>query len=211
MTEPYTLESMYPAREVVQEDGTVQEWRQILPHQAKVHEKTTPSGKTPEKDKTFYILHSGGVGSGKSIGMCVELLNIVRKYPGITIWSVAPYDYYFDEFVWPTLREVLPDDSPLIEKINIKERVYYFRNGSRWTFKAFDDPNKVKGFSCNIVHFVEMSELAVCKYPAVSRVGCPVTGPHPESNHRYHSQDTHRLETHLPRIYRSALRSSHPA
>ena len=159
MTEPYTLESLYPPKEIIQDDGTVVEYREILPHQLKVHEKCSPSGRKPERGKTYYTLHSGGVGSGKSIGMAVELLSLIRKYPGIQIWSIAPYDYYFDEFIWPTIREILPDESSLIENINIKQRVYYFRNGSQWTFKAFDDPGKVKGFSCNVLHFCEASEL----------------------------------------------------
>ena len=93
MTEPYTLASMYPPREVLNEDGTITVSREILPHQLAIHNKISPSGKTPMKDKTWYMLHSGGVGSGKSIGCFVEMLSIVRKYPKISVWSIYPYDY----------------------------------------------------------------------------------------------------------------------
>lgn len=159
MTEPYTLASMYPPREVLNEDGTITVSREILPHQLAIHNKISPSGKTPMKDKTWYMLHSGGVGSGKSIGCFVEMLSIVRKYPKISVWSIYPYDYYIDQFGWPSLREILPDDSPLIERINLKTRVYTFKNGSTWTFHAFDDPSKVKGFSCTVMHLCEASEI----------------------------------------------------
>jgi len=94
------------------------------------------------------------------VGMFVEILYHIRKYPGISVWSVYPFDYYIDEFGWPTLRQILDDESVLIDHINRNERCYYFRNGATWTFKAFDDENKVRGFSCNILHFCEMAELA---------------------------------------------------
>jgi hypothetical protein len=159
MVQEYSLEDLYPYRERRLEDGSTEEYREILPHQRKFHEKVSPSGLKPDMDRTWFQLFSGGYGCGKTLCVCVDILYYIRKYPGVVVWSILPYFYYIEEFLWPTLRSILPDDSPLIERINQKDGVYYFRNGAIWHFKGVDDPQKVKGWEGNIIHIGEASEL----------------------------------------------------
>ena len=159
MVEEYSIEDLYPARDRFLPDGSVEEYREVLPHQMKFHQKVSPSGRTPDMDTTWFQLFSGGYGCGKTLCVMVDLLYYIRKYPGIVVYSVMPYYYYIEEFVWPTLRAILPDESPLIEKINVKDGVYSFKNGSVWKFKGIDDPQKCKGWEANIIHIGEASEL----------------------------------------------------
>lgn len=84
---------------------------------------------------------------------------MARKYPGIKIVCVAPYDYYFDESVWPTWAKVLPFDDPLVTKFNSKERSIKLANGSSIRFHAYDDPEKIKGWEAHIIWIEEASEL----------------------------------------------------
>jgi len=154
MVSPWSVADLYPTREVKSGDDWI-ETREILPHQEKIHAGVSLCGK-----KADFILVNGGVGSGKSVALHVEMLRLVKQYPGIKIVTVCGYDYYFDESVWPTMRQVLdPDDSTLVKDFNIKERKITFRNESEWRFKAYDDPEKIKGWEAHVVWIEEASQL----------------------------------------------------
>lgn len=172
MIESFTIPSMYPIREVElpRGSGNFKEVQATLPHQHLFHAGIPPSEREkvekaaeygevyiPRKAKT--ICHSGGVGSGKTIAGCVDAVYHCRKYPGIKVVYALPYDWYADSFLLPTLRDVLPDESPLLEKILYKERKYIFRNGSQIWIKAFDEASKVKGFQMHRLYIEEASEL----------------------------------------------------
>jgi hypothetical protein len=156
LTEPFTLESLYPAREIEWPEGSGKyiSIRQIMPHQMAAHRGITPSGKEAK-----YIMLSGGVGNGKSINMCVQIVWLLRKHPGIKIVLIAPYDYMITEFFLPTLRTVLPDESPLIRKINVKDGIYYMRNGSQIRMKAYEDATRIRGWQCHCVFITEAAQI----------------------------------------------------
>lgn len=153
MVNPFTLLSLYPDREEKVGDTWVTR-KEILPHQQKLHDKISLCGR-----EANVIGFSGGVGSGKSLALHVEMLYLLRRYPGIKIVTVCGYDYFFDESVNKTRELVLPDDDPLIERYNIKERLIVMKNGSEWRFKAYDDPEKIKGWEAHVVWIEEGSEL----------------------------------------------------
>ena len=158
MTEPFTINSLYPKREVERPKGSGKyvEVQQAMQHQELFHRKLTPSGKTPK-----YILCNGGVGSGKSVMMCVEILWLLRTYPGIIIVVIAAYDYYFDEFFMPTLAQVLDDieENPIIKSYSKKSRTYNLTNGSSLRCKAYDDSERIKGWQAHCIFITEAGLL----------------------------------------------------
>lgn len=98
--------------------------------------------------------------SGKSLAMWVDLVWNLRHYPGAKAVIVAGYDYYWDEFIEPTLSLVLDlDEDPFIVKSNRKNKFFKCSNGSSFRFKAYDDPGKVKGWDAHWLYFEEASEL----------------------------------------------------
>lgn len=91
---------------------------------------------------------------------CVDMLWHAFNYPGIKMVCVAPVDYYFEEFIWPTLRTIIEDSDPRIKNISVKHREYEFVNGSRWYFKAYDEPDMVRGWEAHRIWFEEFAQLA---------------------------------------------------
>ncbi len=156
MLAPFILERLYPPTptETIPGSGKWKNVYNIQPHQKKVHERFTPSGKKPK-----FTLFSSGVGAGKSLTMCAEMMRQLRTYPGIQIVVVTAFDYYFDEFLMPIWNQVLPDDSPHIKSFNRKSRSVVLTNGSRIRFKAYDDPDKIKGWQAHRIWIEEGSEI----------------------------------------------------
>jgi phage terminase large subunit len=152
--EPFILEKMYPAVETEVSPGVWKTVHTIQPHQRKLHDRTTPSGK-----KANRILFSGGVGNGKSHCVAAEMFKLLRTYPGIKIVATTAYDYYITEFMMPTWEKVLPEDSPHIKHHNRKDKVYLLTNGSQIRFKAYDDPDKIRGWECHVLWIEEGAEL----------------------------------------------------
>lgn len=103
--------------------------------------------------------HNSGVGAGKTICMCAEMLKLMRTYPRIKIVVVTAYDYYFDEFLMPIWYQVLPEGSRHVKKYNRKSRTIVLTNGSTIRFKAYDDPEKIKGWEAHVVWVEEGSEI----------------------------------------------------
>lgn len=99
--------------------------------------------------------------SGKTTSTVVELIFLARRYPGIIIDTIGPYDYFFDQTLWPAIREVVgdEDDCPFVDRVLTKNREWHFTNGSVWRFRAYDDPAKIKGWQTHILHFFEASEI----------------------------------------------------
>lgn len=168
MTEPYTIEDLYPVREVetFEGSGEYKEIRAVMPHQARFHDAIPPSERNKAARYNGYkpkratrILFNGGVGAGKSISCCADILLHLRRYPGIIIYNVIPIDWMYDEIWIPRFREVLPDDSPLIRRLNVKTRTYYMKNGSQLHLKAFDEASKIKGFQAHRIYIEEASEI----------------------------------------------------
>lgn len=157
MCEPFSVDSLYPTREVERPIGSGQyvEVQQGMPHQKLLHSKKTPSGKDPK-----YLLFNGGVGSGKSICMCVEILWLLRTYPGIVIVVIAAFDYYFDEFFLPTFNAVFSEeDNPLLKSKNVKSRTWVLTNGSTLRCKAYDDAERIKGWQAHCIFITEAGLL----------------------------------------------------
>lgn len=156
MLEPFVLERLYPPTPVETEPGSGK-WRNqylIQPHQRKLHERRSINGKIPK-----HTLFSSGVGAGKSLTMCAEMMKLLRTYPGIQIVVVTAFDYYFDEFLMPIWNSILPEDSPHIKSSNKKSRSIVLTNGSRIRFKAYDDPDKIKGWQAHVIWIEEGSEI----------------------------------------------------
>jgi len=64
-----------------------------------------------------------------------------------------------DEFFLPTLRTVLPDESPLIKQIKTKEGRYIMRNGSELRMKAYEDASRIRGWQCHRIYITEAAEI----------------------------------------------------
>ena len=157
MVQPYTLEDLYPVVEIEQPDGSVIETQDVMPHQRKFHKGVSLCNK-----KSFFRLFNGGVGSGKSTAAAVEAIRLCKTYPNYLLTCVTAYDYYIDEFIWPTMYNVMgsePQDSPIIKRCNYRTRTWYFTNGSQLRFKAYDDPAKIKGWSTHGLWIEEASEM----------------------------------------------------
>lgn len=154
MLEPFSLEELYPEVEVELPNGKFKRTHTIQPHQMLFHNRKSLNGKEAK-----FVCLSGGVGSGKSICASVEMVRLARMYPGIKIVCVTGYDYYCTEFILPTFRKVLPDESPHIKRIYIKNRTYLMQNGSTIRFAAYDDPEKIKGWDCHVIWIEEPSEI----------------------------------------------------
>lgn len=156
MLEPFVLDKHYPGTPTEQPPGSGK-WREIhtiQPHQRKIHERKSLNGRKPK-----HLLFSSGVGAGKTLCMCVEMLRLLRSYPGIQVVCVTAYDYYFDEFLMPIWSSVLPDESPHIKSFNRRSRTLVLTNGSRIRFKAYNDANKIKGWQAHVIWIEEGSEL----------------------------------------------------
>lgn len=94
--------------------------------------------------------------SGKSVAACVELLWLLRTYPGLQVCVVAAFDYYFDEFFLPTWHSIFSEeDNPLIKKHNVKSRTTVLTNGSVLRCKAYDDADRIKGWQAHVVFIME--------------------------------------------------------
>lgn len=154
----YTLEDLYPAIFEDDENGISVKKHKVMPHQQRFHDRVAPRSGKKGKDVKFCLL-SGGVGSGKSINWTVDLIKRGLELPGYKTVIITAYDYFFEEFIWPTWRKVLPDDSPLYAYQKIKDREYGLTNGSTFRFKAYDDPEKVKGWDAHRILIEEASEL----------------------------------------------------
>jgi hypothetical protein len=154
LLEPFALEKLYPPIDNEVKPGVWKPTYEIQPHQKKVHMGIAPSG-----NRCKALLFNGGVGSGKTRCLCAEMVKLLRTYPGIKIVCVTGYDYYFDEFLMPTWWLVLPEDSPHIKSYNKKSRMLTMVNGSTIRFKAYDDPDKVKGWEAHVIWIEEASEL----------------------------------------------------
>lgn len=154
MVRVYSHEDLYPAIEEINDDGDFVSYKNVMPHQKLFHAATTPSGKLAK-----FVLHSGGVGSGKSLAMWVDLVYNLRHYPYAKAVIIAGYDYYWDEFILPTFEMVMALDDPFIVKANMKSRIFKCANGSQFRFKAYDDPGKVKGWEAHWLYIEEASEL----------------------------------------------------
>lgn len=154
LLEPFILDKMYPA---VEEEVAPGKWvpkHTIQPHQKKLHDRVTRSGLPANR-----ILFSGGVGNGKSHCMAVEMYRLLRTYPRIKIVVVTAYDYYFSQFILPTWYKVLPEDSPHIKRYNRKDRIITLTNGSQIAFRAYDDPDKIRGWDAHVIWIEEAAEL----------------------------------------------------
>lgn len=157
MTKPFTIASLYPSREVERpkDSGKLITVQGPMPHQQVYHRKKTPSGKSPK-----FILLSGGMGAGKSISACTELLWILRTYPGIKIVGIMAYDYLFDESLLPTLNQVWDyEDDDLIKSYNKKNRTWKLTNGSEFRLKAYDDAEKIRGWEAHVIFYFEAGML----------------------------------------------------
>ncbi len=150
----YTHEELYPSIDEIDDDGEITSYKQVMPHQLCFHKGVGLSGKFAK-----FVMHSGGVGSGKSIAMWVDLVWNLRHYPGAKAVIIAGYDYYWDEFILPTFEMVLSLDDPFIVKSNLKMKQFKCANGSQFRFHAYDDPGKVKGWDAHWLYIEEASEL----------------------------------------------------
>lgn len=153
MVKTYPLESLYPSVEV-EVNGRYTHVREILPHQRLVHQKISLCGKTPS-----YILVNGGVGSGKSVGTTVDIIDVMLRYPGIKVVCVTGYDYLIDESIWPNWEKVMLFEDSRIESLNRKARILKFRNGSEIRFKAYDDADKIRGWDAHVIWIEEGGTL----------------------------------------------------
>lgn len=152
--EPFFLEKMYPLVDFLRKNGTWGRRHEVMPHQQKVHDGISISGR-----KAKAILFSGGVGSGKTICICIQLLYFLKTYPGIRIVVTTAFDYYFVEFLLPKWREVLDDDDPFVVAKNVKDRWYKMANGSEIRFHAYDDPEKIRGWEAHIIWIEEAAQI----------------------------------------------------
>ncbi|HUD11348.1 MAG TPA: hypothetical protein VMS08_02980 [Candidatus Saccharimonadia bacterium] len=78
---------------------------------------------------------------------------------GVLSHNCAPYSYMIDEFFLPTLRTVLPDESPLIKQIKAKEGRYIMRNGAELRMKAYEDASRIRGWQCHRIYITEAAEI----------------------------------------------------
>lgn len=88
--------------------------------------------------------------------MCQELVGYCREYPGIKVFVIAGYDYWFGEFFLPALFEVVGQDSHECELDRNGQRLS-FGNGSILRFRAYDDPAMIKGWEAHVIWFVQES------------------------------------------------------
>ena len=156
MLEPFVIERLYPPTPTESFPGSGK-WRdihKIQPHQVKLHQRKSMNGTTPK-----HLLFSSGVGAGKSLTMCIEMVKLLRCYPGIKIVVVTAYDYYFDEFLMPIWNSVIAEDSPHIKSHNRKSRSITFINGSNIRFKAYTDADRIKGWQAHVIWIEEGSEI----------------------------------------------------
>lgn len=154
LLEEFSLKKLYPLSGYTRPDGTPGRRHSILPHQQKIHDGITPSGL-----KANRIVLSGGVGGGKTLCLCAQMLYYLKTYPGIQILVTAPFDYFFVMFILPKWREVLDDNDPFIASKNVKDRTYIMTNGSQITFHAFSDPDNIRGFEAHIVWIEEAAQM----------------------------------------------------
>jgi hypothetical protein len=157
MTEPFTIDSLYPTREVERPRGSGQfiEVQQAMQHQMVYHTKKTPSGKDPK-----FILLSGGMGAGKTLAACVEILWLMRTYPGIKVVVIAAFDYYFMEYFEPTWNTIFEEeDNPLLKSKNIKSHTWLLMNGSSLRLKAYDDGERIRGWDAHCIFITEAGLL----------------------------------------------------
>lgn len=77
-------------------------------------------------DAPRFVLLSGGLGSGKTVANCVEMIGLCLDNPGIRITAMAEYDYYFDEFFLPCFNLTCYG----VEGCDVKRRKVKFDNGS---------------------------------------------------------------------------------
>lgn len=98
--------------------------------------------------------------SGKSVAACVELLWLLRTYPGLQVCVVAAFDYYFDEFFLPTWHSIFSEEeNPLIKRHNVKSRTTVLTNGSVLRCKAYDDADRIKGWQAHVIFIMEAGLL----------------------------------------------------
>lgn len=157
MCEPFSIDSLYPTREVERPLGSGKfiEVQQAMQHQRAYHVKKTPSGKDPK-----FILLNGGMGAGKSVAVCVEILWLMRTYPGIKIVVIAAFDYYFMEYFEPIWNSVFQEENnPLLKDKNIKSHTWLFTNGSILRLKAYDDGERIRGWDAHCIFITEAGLL----------------------------------------------------
>lgn len=152
--EPFRLEKLYPPTPVETSPGIWKNTYDIQPHQRKVHDRISLNG-----TRAKFLCFSGGVGSGKSRCVAAEVLKDLRTHAGMKYVCAIPYDYYADEFLLPIWWQVLPEDSAHIKRWNAKTRSLTLTNGSTFRIKAYDDPEKIKGWEAHRIWIEEGSEI----------------------------------------------------
>lgn len=106
--------------------------------------------------KTKFLLFSGGVGAGKSWALIFKTIKIMLEHPGI--------HGLITDSNWPSLRdttysefqELVPDR--LVKNHNRTIHQFEFINGSRVTFRAFDNPVKLKRYTLGFIGHEELCD-----------------------------------------------------
>jgi len=84
---------------------------------------------------------------------------MMRKYPGLEVVGCTAWDFHISEFVLPVFEKVLPLEHPFRLRSNRKSMTYWMTNGSVIRFKAYDDPDKIRGWQCHVLYFPECNQL----------------------------------------------------
>lgn len=148
------IEDLYPTIETTLPNGDIEHTLSIFPHQRKVHDRRTPQGNRPK-----FVLVSGAYGSGKSTAVCVHVVHTMLKHPGFQWVCIAAFDYYYDETVWPNFTRILPFEDDRVLKMEYKMRRLTLKNGSQIRFRAYDDPEKIKGWECDGIWYFEADRI----------------------------------------------------
>ena len=107
--------------------------------------------------KARFLLNSGGVGSGKTVGLCLRTLKIALEYPGIIILIGAG--------TFPLLRDTTLREwvnfcpSELIAVYNKTRSYFKLINGSEILFRPLDDPDRLKSYTLGAAAVEELTDV----------------------------------------------------
>ena len=97
--------------------------------------------------KAYYKGYIGGVGSGKTIALCMDFFKYAVEYPGTIQVITAPSYRMLRDATLLTWNEWVPNEA--LKRWDAKRNAWIFWNGSEVWFRSTDDPESLRGPNIN--------------------------------------------------------------
>ena len=122
-----------------------------------------PSQRAFHEAESYVKGFCGGVGSGKSMALCVEGLRNAYASPGSTGLIAGPTYSQLADTTLPSMYQLLEENGVRYREHKQRNKITLTDCGSEIFFRSMDDPNRIRGLNLN---WAGCDELTYCKREA---------------------------------------------